>query len=110
MTLTVRGSAAPILPPVTALADVLRGAPGLADQLDRWLQEDLGRGDVTSSLTIPAGRRVEAVVLVKAPGVVAGLPLVEAVMRRLDPQLDWQPRLAERAEIDRAELPAEVAR
>jgi nicotinate-nucleotide pyrophosphorylase (carboxylating) len=110
MTLTIRGSATPILPPATALADLLRGAPGLAEQLDRWLQEDLGRGDVTSALTVPAGRRVQAVVLVKAPGVLAGLPLVEAVLRRLDPELDWQPLVADGVEIERAELPAEVAR
>ena len=104
---------APIASPLTpspALADALRGASGLPDLLDRWLQEDLGRGDVTSALTVPAGRRVGAVVLVKAPGVLAGLPLIEAVLRRLDPALAWEPLAEDGAEVAAEQLPFEAAR
>lgn len=52
----------------------------------RALAEDLGRaGDVTSIATIPEGARARAVVVARKAGVIAGLPLVEAAFRRLDP-------------------------
>jgi nicotinate-nucleotide pyrophosphorylase (carboxylating) len=52
----------------------------------RALEEDLGRaGDVTSTATVPAGTRARAVVAARRPGVISGLPLVEAALRRLDP-------------------------
>jgi nicotinate-nucleotide pyrophosphorylase (carboxylating) len=54
----------------------------------RALAEDLGRaGDVTSVATIPEGTRARAVVVARAAGAIAGLPLVEATMRKLDPQV-----------------------
>src|SRR6478735_9039762 len=52
----------------------------------RALAEDLGRaGDVTSTATVPAGTRGRAVVVARKAGTIAGLPLVEATLRRLDP-------------------------
>ena len=53
----------------------------------RALAEDLGRaGDVTSTATIADGTRARAVVVARQAGTIAGLPLVEAALRRLDPQ------------------------
>ncbi|MBX6425128.1 MAG: carboxylating nicotinate-nucleotide diphosphorylase [Variibacter sp.] len=55
--------------------------------VDRALAEDLGRaGDVTSIVTVPEHARARAIVVARAGGVVSGLPLVEAAVRRLDPQ------------------------
>ena len=52
----------------------------------RALAEDLGRaGDVTSTATIAEGTRARAVVVARKAGTISGLPLVEAVMRKLDP-------------------------
>src|SRR4029079_14008762 len=52
----------------------------------RALAEDLGRaGDVTSTATVPAGTRGRAVVVARQAGTIAGLPLVEATLRKLDP-------------------------
>jgi nicotinate-nucleotide pyrophosphorylase (carboxylating) len=51
------------------------------------LAEDLGTGDVTSDATIPAGETCDAVILAKAPGVVAGLDVVDAVFRAVDPDV-----------------------
>src|SRR5215475_2029546 len=51
----------------------------------RALAEDLGRaGDVTSVATIPAGLPGRAVVVAREAGVISGLPMVEAVFRKLD--------------------------
>src|SRR5436189_2932595 len=52
----------------------------------RALAEDLGRaGDVTSIATDPEGTRGRAVVVARKGGTTAGLPLVEATLRKLDP-------------------------
>jgi nicotinate-nucleotide pyrophosphorylase (carboxylating) len=43
------------------------------------LEEDLGRGDITTQLTVPAGLRATGTLLAKQDGVLAGLPLVARV-------------------------------
>jgi nicotinate-nucleotide pyrophosphorylase (carboxylating) len=45
----------------------------LEEKLRRFLEEDLGQGDVTTALTIPEGTVVEAEVVAKESGTVAGL-------------------------------------
>jgi nicotinate-nucleotide pyrophosphorylase (carboxylating) len=60
----------------------------IEDAAVRALAEDLGRaGDVTSIATIPDGTPGEGVVVARKAGVIAGLPLVEAVYRKLAPDL-----------------------
>ena len=51
------------------------------------LAEDIGDGDITSEATIPPDRRCTAVILAKAPGVVAGVDVVQAVFRAVDPDI-----------------------
>jgi nicotinate-nucleotide pyrophosphorylase (carboxylating) len=59
--------------------------PALRQQLAAWLQEDLGRGD----LTAPAlqGRQGRAHWISRADGVFCGGVLVEPLFRLLDPQI-----------------------
>jgi nicotinate-nucleotide pyrophosphorylase (carboxylating) len=45
----------------------------LEEKLRRFLEEDLGQGDVTTALAIPKGTVVEAEVVAKGSGTVAGL-------------------------------------
>jgi nicotinate-nucleotide pyrophosphorylase (carboxylating) len=45
----------------------------LEERLRRFLEEDLGQGDVTTAATIPEGTIVEAEIVAKEPGTVAGL-------------------------------------
>jgi nicotinate-nucleotide pyrophosphorylase (carboxylating) len=54
--------------------------------VDRALAEDVGTGDVTAEATVPADARGVAVITQKAPGVISGLAVAEAVFRRLDPE------------------------
>ena len=55
----------------------------------RAFAEDLGRaGDITSIATVPEDTNGRAVVMARKPGVVSGLPLVEASFRRLSPQIE----------------------
>jgi nicotinate-nucleotide pyrophosphorylase (carboxylating) len=53
--------------------------PGLAEAVARSLAEDIGRGDVTTRLTVPAELSARAVLRQKGPGVLAGGPVFEAV-------------------------------
>jgi nicotinate-nucleotide pyrophosphorylase (carboxylating) len=59
------------------------------EAVTRALDEDLGRaGDVTSTATVPVGTRGRAVVAARQSGTIAGLPLVEAAFRKLDPSIE----------------------
>jgi nicotinate-nucleotide pyrophosphorylase (carboxylating) len=51
---------------------------GLAELVGRALAEDIGRGDVTTRLTVPAGTRATARLVQKSAGVLAGAPVFEA--------------------------------
>jgi nicotinate-nucleotide pyrophosphorylase (carboxylating) len=55
------------------------------DLIDRALAEDVGDGDATTEATVDAGARARATITQKAPGVISGLEVAEAVFRRLDP-------------------------
>lgn len=72
------------------------------------LEEDLGAGDVTSIATIPADLPATATIVAKAPGVVAGLPVVEAVFAQLDPSVSVTLLAADGDRI--AQTPMELAR
>src|SRR3954447_21062199 len=55
------------------------------DLIDRALAEDVGEGDATTEATVDAAARGVATITQKAPGVISGLDVAEAVFRRLDP-------------------------
>ncbi len=50
------------------------------------LAEDVGDGDVTALATVDEAARGVATITQKAPGVISGLGVAEAVFRRLDPE------------------------
>jgi len=65
-------------------ADVVQAAAPL---IELAIAEDIGPGDATSEATLPATLLVSAEIKAKAVGVVAGLPIAEAVFRRVEPRL-----------------------
>lgn len=56
--------------------------------IDAALDEDVGPGDFTTLWTVPGERVAHARIVAKAPGVIAGAGVAEAVFRRVDPALD----------------------
>jgi nicotinate-nucleotide pyrophosphorylase (carboxylating) len=68
-------------PPVPDdLATIARGLSGEIERtVSQALDEDLGSGDATSESTLPTGATCSASIVVRAAGVISGLPLVEAV-------------------------------
>ncbi|WP_045225481.1 carboxylating nicotinate-nucleotide diphosphorylase [Methyloterricola oryzae] len=55
------------------------------EDIDRWLTEDIGAGDLTA-LIVPAETHATAKVVTREDTVVCGQPWVEAVFARIDPQ------------------------
>lgn len=53
--------------------------------VDAALAEDVGDGDATALATVDEAARGRATIAQKAPGVISGLGVAEAVFRRLDP-------------------------
>jgi len=70
------------------------------EAVTRALAEDLVRaGDVTSIATIPEGTRGSAVMKAREAGVIAGLPVAEAVFRKLDPSVEIAGHLRDGAAV-----------
>ncbi|MEA2312321.1 MAG: hypothetical protein QOE28_2289 [Solirubrobacteraceae bacterium] len=62
----------------------------LAELIDSALAEDVGDGDATTAATVPEAARGRATITQKAPGVISGLGVAEAVFRRLDGAVELQ--------------------
>ncbi len=66
------------------------------------LEEDLGplSLDVTTMATIPAAQRSRAVVVARAPGVVAGVPAIAQTLNAVAVRLGWEPVEVEPVAVD----------
>jgi nicotinate-nucleotide pyrophosphorylase (carboxylating) len=65
-------------------------------QVRAALEEDLGRaGDITSQLTVPAGRQATAKLVARKPGRIAGLICAETAFRLVDPSVTFDAALAD---------------
>ena len=84
---------------------VLRAAGPI---IELAIGEDIGPGDATGEAVLPAGQRLHGLVMVKAAGVIAGLPVMEAVFRRIDPAIEFTPLAADGQEAVPGEVVAEV--
>jgi nicotinate-nucleotide pyrophosphorylase (carboxylating) len=71
------------------------------------LAEDLGHGDVTSEGLLPPDARCRAALLVKEPGVLAGLPVAGAVFEAVSAEISFEPLACDGDAID--DVPATVA-
>src|SRR5579872_4062406 len=71
------------------------------DRLARWaLEEDLGTaGDLTSRAVIPPDLDGRAVLVARAPGVLAGLPAALGVFALVDPGLTFEAHKQDSAEL-----------
>ena len=63
------------------------------------LREDLGDGDHTSLSTIPQGKMGEARLIIKEPGVIAGIDVALAIFKQVDPELDLEVFINDGAEV-----------
>ena len=63
------------------------------------LEEDLGSGDHTTLACIPPEQRGQAVLWVKADGVLAGLEYARLVLHAVDPELEIQVHCVDGQEV-----------
>lgn len=73
------------------------------------LEEDLGRGDVTTQATIPPGRQAQGKITAKADLTIAGVPLVERILRFVDGTAEVRPLVDEGATVRRGDVVAEMS-
>jgi nicotinate-nucleotide pyrophosphorylase (carboxylating) len=67
----------------------------MLELIDHALAEDVGPGDATTELLVPADATGRATLTQKAPGAIAGLRVAEAVFHRVDPSLRWRAHVDE---------------
>jgi nicotinate-nucleotide pyrophosphorylase (carboxylating) len=73
-----------------------------------WLDEDIGNGDITSLTTIPLEQHSLGIIHVKETGILAGLPVAQAVFAIVDPQLSFKARAEEGSLVEKGTILAEV--
>lgn len=72
------------------------------------LVEDLGSGDITTSLTVPAGAKAAGTFFSKQPLVVAGLPIAAEAFRALEPDCAWDAIVSDGAQVAHGKALARV--
>jgi len=61
--------------------------------IDRALSEDGASRDITTNAIVPKGSNGQAIILAKADGIIAGLPVMKQVFHRLEPQIGFEVRV-----------------
>ena len=72
------------------------------------IAEDIGPGDATSTATLDPRVLLHGRITAKERGVIAGLPVAEAVFRRVDPAITFTARAADGQEVVPGEVVADV--
>jgi nicotinate-nucleotide pyrophosphorylase (carboxylating) len=85
--------------------NVIKSAESL---IELAIAEDIGPGDATSEAVLPADLVLHGRISAKAPGVVAGLPVAEAVFSRVDGSLRFVPRVEDGDTVAPGGIVAEV--
>jgi len=83
----------------------LAAIPAVRRLIELALDEDLGRGDVTSSITVgPDGREVVADMNAREPIVAFGIDVAAAVFACVDPRIDIEVHAPDGTRVDRGAL------
>lgn len=72
------------------------------------LNEDIGKGDITTNSIVPLGAEAVAKIIAKENGIVAGLFVAEAVFKKLDPDIKWNSLVNEGGYVENMTTIAEV--
>ena len=82
--------------------------PAVARLIATALEEDLGRGDVTTLATIPPDRTAQGKITAKADLTIAGLPLVGQILKVVDPAAGVRVLVAEGSAVKKGEVVVEL--
>lgn len=72
--------------------------------IERCLQEDIGDGDHTSLATIPNDQQVKVALKVKDRGIIAGISLAEKILRNLDANVVFEPKMKDGAAVSEGDI------
>jgi nicotinate-nucleotide pyrophosphorylase (carboxylating) len=87
------------------IAKILKAAEPL---IELAIAEDIGPGDATSKAVLPVDLRLQGRIFTKSPGVVAGLPIAEAVFACVEPGLRFIYHTQDGNRVKRQQIVAEV--
>ncbi len=62
--------------------------------------EDIGDGDITTNNLVPPDANKTAILVAKAEGVVAGLPVAEMVFKKFDKNVEWNVKLPDGSKVN----------
>ena len=83
--------------------------PDVSDVIRRALAEDIGHGDVTTSLLIPEEKESKAHIIAKGTFIVAGLPFLKEVFRIIDPSVSLKYLFHDGNQVKGGDVIAELA-
>jgi nicotinate-nucleotide pyrophosphorylase (carboxylating) len=87
------------------IAKILEAASPL---IELAIAEDIGPGDATSKAVLPVDLRLQGRIIAKSPGIIAGLPIAEAVFARVEPELRFLYYARDGDRVKRQQIVAEV--
>lgn len=83
-----------------------------SEEIDRIikqaLKEDIGKGDITTRLTVPVNVKAEARIIAKEKGILAGSPIVIMIFNTLDPKIRINFKIREGARFNKGAVVAEI--
>jgi nicotinate-nucleotide pyrophosphorylase (carboxylating) len=87
------------------IAKILKAAEPL---IELAVAEDIGPGDATSEAVLPIDLRLQGRIFAKSPGVIAGLPVAEAVFTRVESDIRFIYYAQDGDRVRRQQIVAEV--
>ncbi len=72
--------------------------------INHAFQEDIGSGDVTTNNIVPENTLATASMTAKADGIIAGINIAEMVFRKLDENLEWNPKVKDGDRVVKGEV------
>lgn len=77
--------------------------------VDLALAEDVGTGDVTTLVTVPAGAHAEGEIIAKGKGIVSGLDVAAFTFHRVNPMIAFSAHVLDSAKVEPGTTIAKVA-
>lgn len=73
------------------------------------LVEDIGKGDITTQLTVPENKTIETTLLVKEDCVICGMPVVERVFKIIDAGIKFQALVKDGQVVKKGKVAAKIS-
>lgn len=83
--------------------------PEILAAIQQALKEDIGSGDVTTDSIVPPEVAMSGQIIAKQNGVIAGLDVAGATFSLLDRRVEFTPRIAEGARVEKRQVLADIA-